>query len=693
MSRRRETTRRPEAARKRRAPGRRSRRDPARRPTGAATAAAMALAAVALGVTTLVGGPGVAGAATADTGSSQASLRLGQQTPWVRSGGAFELHLAVSASRPLSQLELDVAVFDKVHSRSGFQQTLRGREQGGVLSYLNPIPLAGAATDAAGRVVVRIPVGSGPDAILDPSSCGGSCDGVYPVRVRLEDHGSGSVLAQITTYLVETNQAPGAPRLGFVLILPVHAPPSLQPDGQRRLSARASSALAALVTSLSSNPSVPVALLPTPETLQGLATTGRQRDQATLAGLRRLAAEQTVHQVVTGPYVPIDAGALGSSGLSNEIADQVDRGSLALESTIGAARDPTTWVTDSSMSPEGLTALNALAVKKLVLPAGDLQAVESNLTPTGISRLTGPGSYQPEEAASDPGLAAHFGGPDPVLAANQLLADLAVLYFDEPARSPRAIVAEAPSSWTPNSTFLDTVLSGLATSPVVAPETLDTMFASFAGAPLSTRHLASGSSGSPGLPAGQIRRARQQLSAFASVAGPENPVLATIDDLLLVAESAGMRPAETNRYVEASRDAIAGQVSRIALPPDRSVTLTSSTARIPITVVSGTGYPVHAVLSLVSDKLTFPNGSSRPLVLDRPNFTEYFKVRTRAAGDFPLRVTLRSPTGGLLLVQARITVRSTGASGVAIGLTAGAVAVLLAWWLRSLLRGRRRRAG
>jgi hypothetical protein len=56
-----------------------------------------------------------------------------------------------------------------------------------------------------------------------------------------------------------------------------------------------------------------------------------------------------------------------------------------------------------------------------------------------------------------------------------------------------------------------------------------------------------------------------------------------------------------------------------------------------------------------------------------------------------LRVSLVSPDGRLVVAQSRFTVRSTAFSGVGLVLTVGALVVLLGWWGRHHVRGRRNR--
>ncbi|MGH9018818.1 MAG: hypothetical protein ACRDY1_13795, partial [Acidimicrobiales bacterium] len=71
----------------------------------------------------------------------------------------------------------------------------------------------------------------------------------------------------------------------------------------------------------------------------------------------------------------------------------------------------------------------------------------------------------------------------------------------------------------------------------------------------------------------------------------------------------------------------------------------------------------------------------------------YIDMQARVSGDFRMTVTLTSPSGGLALASGQLTVRSSSTTGVAIGLSVAAVAVLLGWWGRTVWRGRRGRHG
>jgi hypothetical protein len=137
--------------------------------------------------------------------------------------------------------------------------------------------------------------------------------------------------------------------------------------------------------------------------------------------------------------------------------------------------------------------------------------------------------------------------------------------------------------------------------------------------------------------------------------------------------------------------AVDAQLGQVACECDQSVTLTARGGRIPITVVSNASYPIAATLVLSSDKLLFPNGEtvwSTSWTLHANSNVKYVKVQSRASGLFRLDVRLQAPGGALRLATGELSVRSTSSSVVGVVLTAGAVAVLVVWWVRTSLRRR-----
>jgi len=619
------------------------------------------------------------------------ALRLVAQTAWVRPGGEFALRLLVDTPQPAGDVELVVAVYRGVAHRSEFVQTLDARPRG-VPLLVSATPLAELVPDAIGAVTASVAV-QDPSRPPDRARLRLNDQGVYPVRVELREGGGGAALASFVTHLVYAD-APGDGGfpLQVGLVLPVHAAPAVQPDGSRRLPDDASNRLAALARSLATGGGPAFTLRPTPETLEALEASDRAADRETLDTLAQVAAGR---QAAAGTYVPVSLPALAEGDLATEAVAQLDRGNEVIERTLATRPDVRTWVADEPIDARAVQRLRGQQVDRLVVPDADLDPVDLDVTLAQPFELAVPEVRPPAVLAVDTGLTAHFSpSDDPVLAAHRLLAELAVIYRDLPGRR-RAVVVAPPRSWRPAPPFVEAVLAGLATSPVLRGATLGDIFdtvppATTRGPAPLVRRLLPTPPVRP-LPAAQLRAGRSMVRSFGSMLLAGNPLGDDLASVVLAAQSVDLRPAQRLAYLAGLDAAIAGQTALIAVPDRRSVTLTARRGEIPVTVLSRAAYPVVLRLEVQSDKLGFPDGDSRPVELRRRNTTELFSVQARTSGTFPLRLRLTSPDGGLVLGSSRFTVRSTAASGVGVVLSIGAGLFLATWWARHLARGRRNR--
>ena len=121
------------------------------------------------------------------------------------------------------------------------------------------------------------------------------------------------------------------------------------------------------------------------------------------------------------------------------------------------------------------------------------------------------------------------------------------------------------------------------------------------------------------------------------------------------------------------------------------ITTTALRESIPITITSTAHYPIVGIITISSDQLRFPSGQRFTVTIARS--TKVIRIPTRAptTGSFTALVTLRTPKGGLILTNARLLVVASRTSIVAIILTIGALAVLLAWWVRTWTTGRKKK--
>ncbi len=624
--------------------------------------------------------------------TGQSDIRLASQTAWVGPGEEYTVRLVVATTQPAADVEVAVAVYRRVAHRSEFTQTLGSRPRGVPLTVTPPTPLSELGVDAGGAVVVRLPV-QDPTQPADPARLRLNEEGVYPVRAELRGVGGGPPLASLVTHLIYAAPPPGGgPPLDVGLIFPVHATPAMQPDGSRRLPAQASERLAALARSLAAPTGVAFTLRPTPETLETLERSPRAADRTTLETLAQAANGR---QTAAASFVPVSLPALGDAGLTSEAVAQLDRGNEVIERTLATRPDVRTWIADDPIDPAAIQRLRGQQVDQLVVPDADLEPIDLDVTLSQPFEIPAPDVRPAAVLAADTGLAAHFSpSDDPVLAAHHLLADLAVIYRDQPSRR-RGVVAAAPRSWRAPAAFVDTLLAGLASSPILRATTLAEIFdqvpaATARGGATLARTLV------PVTPAralagAEVRSARSSLRAFATMLTADNGLDDDFEAMLLTALSTDLRPSQRASYLRGLDAAIAAEAALIEVPSERSVTLTARRGEIPVTVLSRAAYPVLLRLEVVSAKLDFPDGASRAIELTRRNTTELFSVRARTSGTFPLRLRLTSPDGALVLGSSRFVVRSTAASGVGVILSAGAGVFLLVWWARHLARGRRNR--
>lgn len=612
-------------------------------------------------------------------------------------GGAFRLGLHVDGVKDPSAVELVLNTYARLTSRSAFGQTLQDRPVGALLDVTST-PLNDLDIDPAGNLTATLQF-QDPALPREPGRLLLSQDGVYPLRVELRGRGGGAVLDRFTTHIPFVPANRTGPKLDLSWIVPVHAPPSIRPDGTRKLTTGRD--LQTLTQALETT-SVPLVLAPTPETVQALATSSESAAVAALTSLRRAASSH--RQVVTGPYVPTSLPQLIAGGLPSEADQEAQQGNERLTQLLKVPVDNTTWVSEEPLDDASMSRLADLGVSQVALPESSLTALQSRLT-LAKTYLVNQRQGGAEQAVSiDDGLAGHFrSGGNQVLEAHRFLADLAVLYFDQPGGQQRGVVAFTPRGWHPDKAFLDTVMSGLTDNPIVDPVTLTTLFGNVDklrggnGAPLVRRLV--GAPRNVSLPTAATRSARQRLTTFRSIVDDGNPMYTLLDEQLLAANSADLRSSRQRTYVSGVEHTLDHELSRIQTPGG-SIRLTARGGEIPVTFRNGTGYPVHVVVTVRSDKLEFPGGAggdhphneiTRSLDLVRRNETARFAVQTRASGAFPLLVTLQSPDGSLVVSHTQITVRSTAASGVGLLLSAAAGLFLLIWWGRHALHGRRAR--
>jgi hypothetical protein len=246
---------------------------------------------------------------------------------------------------------------------------------------------------------------------------------------------------------------------------------------------------------------------------------------------------------------------------------------------------------------------------------------------------------------------------------------------------------------------VNAVVKGLTGNPLLTPVSLDQLFDGVPPAEDNdgpvVRELAPLVPSPATVSASRFRSTRSDLSAFSSTVGTDDPRILAGNRALLVSLTS-VWPGAAGREQSAARLAgitrgIAEFAGLIQTPPSGlTVTLTSRQADLPLSFNNQTGQTVRLQIKFDSDKLEFPDGDQRELILAPQNNTKSFRVVTRASGTFPLHMSVTTADGQLALRGARYTVRSTVVSGVGVVLTIGAGLFLAIWWITHWRRSRRR---
>jgi hypothetical protein len=598
--------------------------------------------------------------AAGPAGAADGTLRLVTQTAWVNSTNPFEGSVAVDGA---GAAELRVTLHRAVGSRSALLRTVEGRSLGRSLRTEVHL-LAAVERDPSGNPIIRAETPSVP--------------GVYPVTVELRA-ADGEVTDRLVTHLVRVpDQAPTG-SLAVAWVQPVE------------------SADAALTVGAALGSHGPLTLDLTPAAVAGL---GDQPLEPFRAAIR------AGDQLLASPYVAVDPSALVASRLDDDLALQREVGDEVLFRAFGVHGDTRTWVAVRSLTPAAIDRLRTLGVTRLVVPERTLEplgtAITGGTTVTRPFTIEGDRSDVVPAAAIDEASAGHFAASaDPVLAAHQLLADLAFLYFDAPG-TERGVVVRPPRGWEPAGAFLDIVLDALRGASVLRPVTLETFFDEVE--PLTDDHetvvRTSSTIVTRTLPVARIADARRAAGLLADLLGPASPQADAAQRRLLSAEAAGLTASERDQRLQSVHQAFGAVRGRLHLPSSRTFRLTAREGTIPVTLVNDNPVRVRVRLVLSSEKLEFTDvdsGDRGRQVLDRVTIgansarTLTVPVRARASATFTMRASLLT-TSGTEIGRSQVIIRSTVFSGVGVVLSIGAGLFLLLWWAshwRTVRRARR----
>lgn len=613
--------------------------------------------------------------------------------PWVTREGTWTLDLQVEGAP--ADGEVRAVIRDPLEGRAAYLATLFGvlldDDQKAAIS---PVDLATAPDAEGGGKLVSLAV-----TLLQEGSSGpgwvflsdGLRPGVYPVEIEVLD-GAGEVRGRTIAFLtrVASGEEPGAddPPLLVAPVVPLEAPPSIDPDGEATTPSELVDQGEALVdgfalTTELIDGDLPVTLAPRPESIEALA-----RDDGADEVVQGLHDGAGSRQVLDAPYVDVPLSSWVEAGLEDELTYQRVRGNTVLTSQLGPV-DSSTFLTPSGLTPAAASELWDVGVRTLIYRTSTIDRTAPTDTPFTVT--DGEGRVL-SAVAADNGLATTltFRG-DPVLDQASLAAELALIADEDD--DPRGVVVVTPPGWpaTPED------LAGVA-SVLLAPEapvratTVNGLVASVPAGP--TLALPPAPLEDLGNQPDLLRRARSRLASYASMAGTDDPAVATLDQRLLLSGSMAVSSATRRRYVTSVLSDVDQAFTSIEAPPRQTITLTSSDGTVPLTLRSNMEKPVQILVEMDAGTRIQFRDSARQVVTLTPGINRIpVPVHARAPGETAIDITLRTPDGVEVLDEVRYTVRSTAIPGIGVVLSIGAAAFLLLWWARHWRAARRAKAG
>ena len=636
------------------------------------------------------------------------ALQLLNETSWLGPGPRqFQMDLKVSTDYPADE-GVEVVAYGRLTARSQFDAALGGDVSGQF--WHETVSLAKLANDPRGGLDVDIPVNqaTGPDAdgaLPIPTT------GVYPLQAYLEvaNVRKGQPL---TTFIVYAgNDASNLLHLDVALVAPFGGAVPISPAGSiGPMAASTAGQFEADAAVLARSP-VPVTIRAEVPAIEALAG-GTARERAAVAHLRQAVASGD--ELLPGTDLPLDVAELVSSGLTGDLASGLTAGDATLDGLLGVAPPTSTWAFSGDVGSTSLGALAGLGAQEVAVPESDLSALPATgpeLTfaqPTKLSirgtdlRVVGADSELSERIgqAAAPGEA--------VLVADQVLAELAMIDLETPSVL-RGVVLMPPPHTTLDPVFLSVLLAGFQDNPLLRAVPLREIFL---GVPLATsatsgalvRQLEGREQTAPLGGVGQLQQALGVVAALGEVYGDSTPLVSGLSEDLVVSLSSVFSGSRRASLIAGALQVAREDLHKVHLPSSVSITLTSGQGRLPVTLVSTAGLPVHVLLVLTSEQLRFVtahvnggrcssvNAGSEEcqLTLSRPTTPLQIPVVVRTPGAFPLLLEVETPSGEVL-AKSTDTVRSTAIGDVAVVLMVGAVLFLAVWWVRNARHGRRAR--
>jgi hypothetical protein len=506
--------------------------------------------------------------------------------------------------------------------------------------------------------------------------------GAIPVRIDLTDEDQAILDTLVTFVIAEDTTLSARIDLGFVA------------DAQSPLARRADSIeldpadAVDRVTDAVNNAPAPVLISFAPETLTALADPTTDGGQRALDRIRRLLDG---HLIPLSPWVSIDEEAWRLTSDPERLIRLFAQGREVTEKLLGRAPMPIAHI-DADATADTVAFLRSVGLTGGVVEPSQIDDVALTQADRRPIEVVDANGITVPVLVVDRAFEASLIGEDPELIAQHRFTEL--LFEAKTVGTDRGILLDLSTvDRVPLFLLIDlfettdrlglTSVDDLLARPSARDDNGSVLRVELLATPPSSTELAASDL--------RLRMAEAVLDSYALMLAPAEGLLAPLRDILTAAMSDELDTDSRRIFTDVIFDVVADVTAQVELIDSGRITLASRTAALPVAIHNGANLTMNVTVKTTSEKLRFPDGEELRITL-KPGLNELtIPIETVTSGDARIFITVTSPDGHLDLTDGSVNVRSTAISGLGLMVSLVSLAVLLIWWLRTIIRVRRSR--
>lgn len=622
------------------------------------------------------------------TGSSS-PLSITSGPTWVSMGTPETITLNSAALQDQSGIEVSLEVFPKIESRSQFQFISKYGVKSLPIASSPPIDVTRLSKYSTGNPQLSFEISETSQLNTSKSSpntsfiqipyCSPNCAGVYPLLAVFVKN-SQVIHTALTKIALESSTKVTKP-LNFAMV--VQAPFSGNAKNDLK-------SLALITADLRANPLANVTFDIPGIVIEEALSSSSATNKSTISQLVSWAALPN-HQITTSGFVPINFPRLISSGLSGVIKQDLSEGTKFTNQLLRKnATTPGPMVINGGLSGEAASLLAENGVSKVLLGQKYFAPFNEKYSLSQPFLIEDNQNSALEVLSADSELRSDLSaGTIPYTSANQISTDLAQIYFDQPNDVSERVVSTLFQVTSPQqASNLNAALNDISNSPFIRTTDLQNAFSL-----IPTSSLQIGRLGKPApsrsIDVSRFKSISSDISALDSSLG-KSTLLNQAQTSLMASLASSISFSKSQQFLNSSQTTVSQISNMLSLATNKSFTVTSRNVKLPIAISSQLKVPFKGVLVINSDRLSFPNGNTVPVVISGPNTTLSIPIYAETLGIYLISAKLFTTNGKLVVAHTSIEIRSTAFSLVSIILTLGAFLILALWWIQSFRKGHRR---